>query len=64
MIAIPSSYKCVVLSLTGQLLDVCTEESVPVVMNAFIFYASGHWLRYSATAYSVLHSHGSPRGSS
>ena len=25
MTAIPSSYKCVVLSLTGQLLDVCTE---------------------------------------
>ena len=53
-----------VLSLTGQLLDVCTEESVPMFMNAFIFYASGHWLRYSVTAYSVLHSHGSPRGSS
>ena len=29
-------YKCVVLSLTGQLLDVCTEESVPMFMNAFI----------------------------
>ena len=25
MTAIPSSYKCVVLSLTGQLLDVCTD---------------------------------------
>ena len=27
MTAIPSSYKCVVLSLTGQLLDVCTDIS-------------------------------------
>ena len=36
MTAIPSSYECVVLSLTGQLLDVCTEESVPMFMNSFI----------------------------